>query len=215
VNNRLAANTVDKCLAADLVVRLQDVVKVLHDEVLVAHVFGVWRGVLDPDYRSNTVDIERVTLDLGCGVSLATVTRLVRLSSIMWYLLWKSLPPLQIVVEVVVERHRHVTLLYLEKKLGSGDRLLIPLDQVVGQLVDQRGANVHILADGAQSRADERVDQDDDIAHESHAHLLPFGALLLHAIGQESRVGGTQLESTIALVDLHEPPVDTFTFWDR
>ena len=56
--------------------------------------------------------------------------------------MWNGLPLLQIVVEVVVERHRHVTVLHLEKELSVGDRLLIALDQVIGQPVDQGGANV-------------------------------------------------------------------------
>jgi hypothetical protein len=85
VNSRLATDTVDKRLAADLVVRLQDVVNVLHDEVLVTHGASGWRSVLDPNDRSNAVDAERVALDHGRGVSLATVTRLVSLSTDIGY----------------------------------------------------------------------------------------------------------------------------------
>lgn len=47
MDSSLATDTVDKSLAADLVVRLQDVVDVLHDEALIAHVACGWRGVLD------------------------------------------------------------------------------------------------------------------------------------------------------------------------
>ena len=129
--------------------------------------------------------------------------------------MWNGLPLLQIVVEVVVERHRHVTVLHLEKELSVGDRLLIALDQVIGQPVDQGGANVLIGADGRQSRVDEFVDHDDDIAHKSQAHLLPFLALLLHASCQESGVEGTQLKSTMAVEDFLEPLVDAFTLWVR
>jgi hypothetical protein len=82
VDTGLTTDTINKRLAADLVVRLQDIVDVLHDEVLVAHGASGWSGMLEADDCSDTVDIERVTLGLGCGVSLAAVKRLVRLCAL-------------------------------------------------------------------------------------------------------------------------------------
>jgi hypothetical protein len=79
VDTGLTTDTINKRLAADLVVRLQDIVDVLDDEVLVARGASGWSGMLEADDCSDTVDVERVTLELGCGVSLAAVKRLVRL----------------------------------------------------------------------------------------------------------------------------------------
>jgi hypothetical protein len=60
-------------------------VDVLHDEVVVAHGAGGGRGVLEADHGSDTVDVERVALEVGRGMCMAAVMRLVRIGFKLWY----------------------------------------------------------------------------------------------------------------------------------
>ena len=69
VDRRLLADVVDKRFAADLMVRLEDVVDVLDNLLLVAHRTSGLGRMLEPDNDAVTAIIERVLLDVGGGMA--------------------------------------------------------------------------------------------------------------------------------------------------
>jgi len=72
VNHRLSTDAVDKGLATNLVVRLQDVVNILDDVLLVAHRANRLRSMLEADDHSMATVMESVLLDVGSGLFLTT-----------------------------------------------------------------------------------------------------------------------------------------------
>ena len=72
VDCRLLADVVDKRFAADLIVRLEDVVDVLDHVLLVAHRTSGLGRMLEPDDDAVTAIVERVLLNVGGGMRLAT-----------------------------------------------------------------------------------------------------------------------------------------------
>ena len=79
MHSRLLTDIVDERLATDLVERLQDIVDVLYDVLVVAHGASSLRCVCEPNNHSVTAVMECVVLDLSASVSLAAFTKLVTL----------------------------------------------------------------------------------------------------------------------------------------
>lgn len=69
---RLSTDVVDKGLATNLVIRLQDVVDILDDVLLIAHGAGRLRGMLEADDLTMVAIVESVLLNVGNGLFLAT-----------------------------------------------------------------------------------------------------------------------------------------------
>ena len=79
---RLSADVVDKRLATDFVIRLQNVMNLLHDVLVVAHGASGLSGLSDLDHHaepSSTGVCVLVLLDVLLSISLASVFTLVGL----------------------------------------------------------------------------------------------------------------------------------------
>ena len=80
----------------------------------------------------------------------------------------------------MISRQGCVTVLDLEKETGAVHRLLVSLDQLVGELAAQRISATLVRTEIGERSVDEAVHYDDDDADQPHAHVCPLVALSVH-----------------------------------
>ena len=89
-------------------------------------------------------------LETSDNLPLAAKTELASISS--GTLLSEDLPFLEIVVEIMIQRHWRITVLDLEKEFGVLNRSLVPLEQLLGQRIDERIADITMNTNRSQRR---------------------------------------------------------------
>lgn len=178
MHHRLLADAVNKCLPANLLIRLQDIVN-LQDNVLI-----ITHGIsLDRLFKSNDLAmaaiIDHVLLQPGDKFLLAANFVSALVHSLTKLLIWNSPLP-KVVIEVTIQRHWRISALHFQEEGVIVYCHLITLDQFVEDHVRDCPKHIMIGTYGFKSSCDELVNHDNDIAHEALTDVSSFRRLLLH-----------------------------------